>query len=92
MVKEQALGTITRLTGKELRTDVLNIIKRTRQPVIIDFSGIMIASSSFIDEFIAKMFHSLGDEKFHQSIVLVKMNENISHLCNRAISMRMEDE
>ena len=46
-------GTATREAGALLRNDVLNILKRTKQPVQLDFSNVKTVSSSFIDEFIS---------------------------------------
>lgn len=79
----------TRPSGKALKTDVLNIIKRTGKPIILDFTDIIIVGSSFIDEFIAKMYVELGSIKFNQLISIVNMNDELVHLCNRAIAMRI---
>lgn len=82
----------TRPAGKALKTDILNIIRRTSQPVIIDFSDILIVGSSFIDEFIGKMYVELGTIKFNQLISIANMNDEIEHLCNRAIAMRINQQ
>lgn len=79
----------TRPSGKALKTDVLNIIKRMSKPIILDFADIAIVGSSFIDEFIAKMYVELGSVKFNQLISIVNMNDELVHLCNRAIAMRI---
>lgn len=79
----------TRPSGKALKIDVLNIIKRTGKPIILDFTDIIIVGSSFIDEFIAKMYVELGSIKFNQLISIVNMNNELVHLCNRAIAMRI---
>ena len=91
-VSDYADDTGTRPSGKALRIDVMNIIRRTGQPIIIDFSDILICGSSFIDEFIAKLSIELGPVKFNQLIVLHNMNEELVHLCNRAIAMRINKE
>lgn len=81
----------TRLSGKALRNDVLNTLIRTQQPAVLDFSEIEIVGSSFIDEFIGKMYVELGAVKFNQTISMINMNEDIIHLCNRAIAMRITE-
>lgn len=91
-IKKQTDGTSTRSSGRSLRIDVLNIIKRYQSPIILDFSDILIVSSSFMDEFIAKMYIDLGSVKFNQLISMVNMNENLVHICNRAIAMRINQE
>ena len=91
-IMKQTDGTSTRISGRSLRIDVLNIIKRYQSPIILDFSDILIVSSSFMDEFIAKMYVDLGSVKFNQLISMVNMNENLVHICNRAIAMRINQE
>lgn len=82
----------TRQSGKALRNDIINILKRTKTPIAIDFSDIMIVSSSFIDELIAKMVIKLGYVQFNQFISLINMNDELAHLCNRAVAMRTNQE
>ena len=48
-VYENCSGTGTRIAGKELKNDIINTIKRTKAPIILDFKGIKTCSSSFID-------------------------------------------
>lgn len=82
----------TRPSGKAIKTDVLNTIIRTKQPIVLDFSDIQMVGSSFIDEFIGKMYVELGSVKFNQIISIKNMNEDVVHLCNRAIAMRVKQE
>jgi hypothetical protein len=91
-VLENAEDLGTRPSGKALKIDVLNIIRRTGKPIIIDFSDILIVGSSFIDEFIGKMYVELGSVKFNQLISITNMNDELIHLCNRAIAMRINQE
>lgn len=91
-IVEQTNGTSTRISGRSLRIDVLNIIKRYKSPIILDFSDILIVSFSFMDEFVAKMYIDLGSVKFNQLISIVNMNENLIHICNRAIAIQINQE
>lgn len=91
-ISENAKDCGTRQSGKALRNDIINILKRTKSPIAIDFSNIMIVSSSFIDELIAKMIIKLGYVQFNQYISLENMNEELTHLCNRAVAMRTQQE
>lgn len=50
------------------------------------------ACSSFIDEFVAKLYLELGRLEFNKRVVLVKMNDMISHLCERSVAMRVSEE
>lgn len=85
-------GTATREAGKASYNDVLNIITRTNAPMILDFSNVKNVSSSFIDEFIAKLVVRTGFYKFNQMFRLIGMNAMVEHLCNRAVAMRIFGE
>lgn len=88
-VYQNCSGTGTRLAGEELRNDVLNIMQKMKAPMILDFSSVKACSSSFIDEFIAKMMVEIGPLEFNKTIKIVNMNDIVSHLCERSILMRM---
>ena len=85
-------GTATRDAGKASYNDVLNIFTRTQAPIILDFSNVQNVSSSYIDEFVAKLVVKTGFYKFNQMFRLVGMNSTIEHLCNRAVAMRIYGE
>ena len=89
---DNAQGTATRESGEHLRNDVENILKRTNTKIILDFSRIQTVSSSFIDEFIAKMVLDIGFLNFNLLINLKDMNPSISFLCQRSLYMRIYEE
>lgn len=91
-VFEHASGTATREAGRLLRTDIHNIILRTNTPITLDFSQVSTASSSFIDELIAKLVIAFGFVRFNQIITIKGMNETIRYLCNRSTYMRIYEE
>lgn len=82
----------TRTAGRELRNDVINIMKRSKCPVILDFSNIEICSSSFIDEFLCKLMFEIGMLEFTNSVKIRGMNDVIGHLFQRSSVMRMHKE
>lgn len=85
-------GTATREAGNKSFNDVLNIFTRRNAPMILDFSNVQNVSSSFIDEFIAKLVVKAGFYKFNQMFRLHGMKPTIEHLCNRAVAMRIYGE
>lgn len=67
---------ITREAGERLRLMILAAI-RNREKLILDFEGLIVASTSFFDEGIAKLAHeNLNQEDFKQYIVLKNLNKN----------------
>jgi len=56
---------------------------------VVDFADINIVSSSFADEFIGKIYVSIGPLQFSNKIILKNMNETIAAIVNRAILQRV---
>lgn len=91
-VYKHCSGTATRESGRASYNDVLNIITRRNLPMILDFSNVHNVSSSYIDEFVAKLVVKTGFYKFNQMFRIIGMNSTVEHLCNRAVAMRIYDE
>jgi len=91
-VFENSMGTATREAGFYLRNDVINTMTRLKSGITLDFKGVKTVSSSFVDEFIAKLFLRLGFINFNHMIKIINMNENVKFLCERSLYMRIHDE
>lgn len=91
-VFENCEGTATREAGRLLRNDVINTVRRANCKICLDFSKIATVSSSFIDEFIAKMIIEMGIVNFNQIVSILGMNDTVKHLCERSIYMRIFEE
>ena len=88
-VTGEAQGLGTRRAGESLRTKVINILRETRGTVIIDFDGVPLVSSSFADEFVARMVADLGFVTFQQAVRLENMSDLVQKMVNRAVMLRM---
>lgn len=88
-VYDNCSGTGTRIAGKELRNDVINTIRRTNSPIILDFINVQACSSSFIDEFVSKLILEIGLLEFNKLVRIENMNDFVSHLFERSTVMRM---
>lgn len=88
-VADATSGTGTRQSGLKIKTEVINLYKKTKKPVIIDFAEIGIISSSFADEFIGKMVVELGFFQFQKIFTLTNMNNTIQTIVQRSLSQRM---
>ena len=91
MVKNKSSGYGTRQAGERVRTEVLNIFEATNLPIIIDFQGITLISSSFADEFIGKLVLEFGFFGFNNIVRLRNMNELTQSIVQRSVSQRMAE-
>ena len=89
IIKEETTGCGNRIVGKQLRTKVINLIDSEKKPIIIDWSGIPIISSSFADEFMGKMFLHFGPINFSNLVKNINMEPIIKGLLDKGISQRL---
>lgn len=88
-ISENTHGTGTRKSAEMLRTKVINIMAETGQGIEVDFAGVGMISSSFADEFIAKLVVSIGFVNFTRLVKLSGMTDSISGIVEKAIGQRM---
>jgi len=82
-------GFASRRKAAPLRQKVVNIVKTSGKKVILDFRDVHIISSSFADEFLAKLFDEFGPIVFMQKIAIENANKTVAALLDRALLLRM---
>lgn len=89
-VSKEASGVGTRSSGKQLRVLATNLISsKPNYRLIIDWENVAIVSSSFADEFIAKLYISLGQNKFHEIVRNINLSGVVRQLIDKSISQRL---
>lgn len=90
VVREETAGFGSRLAGSALRMKARNLMNAEPAcPLVVDWATIPLVSSSFADEFVAKLFVELGPTEFSSRVKLIRMEEIVRHLIDRAIVQRM---
>lgn len=92
-MKNETTGFGTRRSGKQINTKIQNLIQaKPDYPLVIDWEGIPVISSSFADEMIGKLFIKLGAISFSSLIRNVNMEPLIRNLLDKAIAQRLTQE
>jgi anti-sigma regulatory factor (Ser/Thr protein kinase) len=79
----------SRGAGEAFRTKVENLLgMRPDSRLVLDFTGVVIISSSFADEVIGKLFTKLGPLGFMRRVVLKGLSPAVNGLIERALRMR----
>ena len=87
-VKDKAQrDTGSRQGGKRIRGMIENLL-RERRPVIIDFDGVGVISSSFADEVFGRLFVEMGPRAFMTRIQMRNVDPTVEGLIDRAIMQR----
>ncbi|BDE97443.1 STAS-like domain-containing protein [Raoultibacter timonensis] len=82
-------GTGTRKAAIRLRNTTLNIIRETKQRVILDFHGVTLTSSSFADELIGKIIRDYGFVFCITFIELSNLSKINQDIFDRSVEQRM---
>lgn len=92
-MKNETAGFGTRNSGRQLRIKTLNLIQSKQgYPIVVDWDGIPVISSSFADEFMGKLFLELGPLSFSAIVRNKNMEPLIRALLDKAISQRLKQE
>lgn len=88
-VRKMKFGAGTRESGNFARVYTANLLNETDGLVVINFSGVGIVSSSFADEYIAKLYLQLGGQGFNSRIRLHGMNETNTVIIESVLAQRV---
>lgn len=91
-VLEIVKGTVSRDFGREMRNAVENVIENEHKRVIVDFAGVEMCSSAFVDELIGKMLDRYHFVRFLQHVELANVSGLNSMLIDHSIRQRLGAE
>ena len=60
------------------------------EPLILNFEGVQSASSSFLDELLARLVVQLGLDEFNRKIQVINMMDRIRKMADVVIKQRLE--
>jgi hypothetical protein len=90
IMKDETTGFGSRRSGLQIRTKVKNLFSaKPNYPIIINWEGVPVISSSFADEFIGKLFLEMGATTFMSSVKNKSMENLVSGLLDKAIFQRL---
>lgn len=91
-IAELSEGTGTRDSALRLKNEIVNLMKTNSQIAVLDFEGISVVTSSFIDELIAKLFVELGLFQFNRYIKLINMSNLLQQTLQKSVFQRIVEE
>jgi hypothetical protein len=87
-LKDMRFGVGTRQSGNFTKAYVANLLTQSEAPLVLDFEGVGIISSSFADECIAKLRIQLGSELYGNRIRFNGLNETTTAIIRSALAER----
>ena len=89
-LREESTGFGFRPAGRQLRTKCLHLLNaEPAKPLLLDWTGVPLVSSSFADELVGKLFASLGPLAFSARVRNVGMDGTVRGLVDKAIMQRV---
>lgn len=85
----ESTGFGSRSAGRQLRTKCMNLLNaEPTKPLVLNWEGVPLVSSSFADELVGKLFASLGPLEFSARVRNVGMEDTVRGLVDKAIMQR----
>lgn len=92
-MRNESTGFGTRKSGEQIRIKIINLMSAEPDlPIVLDWEGIPVISSSFADELIGKLFLRLGAMTFSTKIRNLNMEDFIVGLLDKAVAQRLQQE
>ena len=88
-MRDESTGFGSRAAGRQLRTKCMNLLNaEPTKPLLLDWAGVPLVSSSFADELVGKLFASLGPLAFSARVRNLGMDAVVRGLVDKAILQR----
>jgi hypothetical protein len=72
-----------------IRRKVLALLPEIEGPLVLDFTGVRAASSSFLDELLGRLADELGPSVFAERIAVVGLSDALRDMANVVIHQRL---
>ena len=88
-MRDESTGFGSRAAGQQLRIKCMNLLNaEPAKPLLLDWEGVPLVSSSFADELVGKLFASLGPLTFSARVKNLGMDGLVRGLVDKAIMQR----
>lgn len=91
-VSDMSEGTGTRESALRLKNQIINSVKGQNKRAVIDFEGVNVVSSSYIDELLAKIFIEIGLFQFNKRISLQHMSPILQKTLQKSVIQRIIED
>jgi len=89
-VHKECLNTGTRPPGTRLRNRVRALLPEVDTPLVLNFTDVTSASSSFLDELLGRLAEEYGPAVLDQEIQILGMNDSVRAIAEVVVRQRIE--
>jgi anti-sigma regulatory factor (Ser/Thr protein kinase) len=92
-MKEESTGFGSRKSGLQIRNKILNLLTAKKGlPIVVDWDGVPVVSSSFADELMGKLFIEMGAMTFSAIVKNKNLEGLVKNLLDKAVAQRLTQE
>lgn len=92
-MKEESTGFGSRKSGLQIRNKILNLLTAKKGlPIVVDWDGVPVVSSSFADELMGKLFIEMGAMTFSAMVKNKNLEGLVKNLLDKAVAQRLTQE
>lgn len=89
VVRQEVVSTRARAQAAGLRRKILALLPHMDSRLVLDFAGISVAASSFMDELLGRLATELGERDFRERIEIVNMTPLVARIANVVVEQRL---
>jgi hypothetical protein len=90
MVRSEVVSTRARAQAAGLRRKILALLPQMEIRLVLDFAGVTVAASSFMDELLGRLVDELGEAAFQKQIEIVNMAPLVTRIANVVVEQRLK--
>ena len=91
-IKDECRHTRGRETARPFRRKIESMLPEMEGTLVLDFSGIQSATSSYLDELLGRLAEQIGEQEFRERVRLVNVPEEIVNMANVVIAQRLDGD
>jgi hypothetical protein len=89
VIRQEVVSTRARAQAAGLRRKILAILPHIDTRLVLDFTGVSVAASSFMDELLGRLAAELGEPVFRKRIEISNMTPLVARIANVVVEQRL---
>jgi anti-sigma regulatory factor (Ser/Thr protein kinase) len=90
VVQKEVVSTRARAQAAGLRRKILALLPHVETRLVLDFTGVSVAASSFMDELLGRLAYELGERAFRERIEIINMAPLVARIANVVVEQRLK--
>jgi hypothetical protein len=90
VVQKEVVSTRARAQAAGFRRKILALLPHMEGRLVLDFAGVSVAASSFMDELLGRLAAELGEHDFRRRVEIINMAPLVARIANVVVEQRLK--